>query len=72
MERPDEPWQHKSFQELWEGNIDYQEQSSVSEILSAICEAYNSSPPVNKPHTSPLTNNNNNNSNNNNNVNNNY
>ena len=55
MERSDEPWQYKSFQELWEGNIEYQEQSSVSEILSAICEAYNSSPPVNKPHTSPLT-----------------
>ena len=52
MERTDEPWPYKSFQDLWEGNIEYHEQSSVSEILSAICETYNGSPPVNKPHTS--------------------
>lgn len=55
MQRTDKPWQYKSFQELCDRNIEYQDQSSVSEILSAICEAWNSSPPVNKPHTSPLT-----------------
>ena len=55
MERLDEPWPYKSFQDRWEGNIEYHEQSSDSEILNAICEAYNGSPPVNKPHTSPLT-----------------
>ncbi len=50
----DEPWSYKSFREIWAGNIEYSEQSSESEILIAICDAYNSSPSMNKPNPSPL------------------
>ena len=48
----DEPWSYKSFREIWGGNIEYSDQSSESEILIAICDAYNSS--INKPNPAPL------------------
>jgi len=50
----DEPWCYKSFREIWEGNIEYSDHSSESEILNTICVAYNSSPPTNKPNITPL------------------
>ena len=50
----DEPWCYKSFREIWEGNIEYSDQSSESEILNSICDAYNSSSPMNKPNVAPL------------------
>lgn len=54
LERNNEPWCYKSFREIWEGNIEYSHQSSQSEILTAICEAYNLSPPIRKPNATPL------------------
>ena len=54
LERNNEPWCYKSFREIWEGNIEYSDQSSQSEILTAICEAYNLSPPIRKPNATPL------------------
>ena len=49
LEWNNEPWCYKSFREMWEGNFEYSDQSSQSEILTAICEAYNLSPPIRKP-----------------------
>lgn len=45
----DEPWCYKSFREIWEGNIEYSDQSPELEILNSICHAYNSSPPIKLP-----------------------
>lgn len=50
----DEPWCYKSFREIWEGNIEYYDQSSESEIQSNICFTCNSSPPTKKPNLTPL------------------
>lgn len=50
----DEPWCYKSFEEIWEGNIEYSDHSSESEILNTICVAYSSSPPTNKPNLTSL------------------
>ena len=54
LERNNEPWCYKSFRKIWEGNIEYSDQSSQSEILTAICEASNLSPPIRKPNATPL------------------
>ena len=45
----DEPWCYKSFREIWEGNIEYSDQSPELEILNSICHAYNLSPPIKLP-----------------------
>ena len=50
----DEPCCYKSFREIWEGNIEYSDHSSGSEILNTICVAHNSSPPTDKPNLAPL------------------
>ena len=50
----DEPWCNKSFREIWEGNIEYSDHSSESEIMNTICVAYNSSLPTNKPNLTHL------------------
>ena len=49
-----EPWPYKDFEEIWEGNIEYTHQTSEGEILTYICNAFNSQPQANKANISEL------------------
>lgn len=49
-----EPWPYKNFEEIWEGNIEYTDQTSEGDILTYICTAFNSQPQANKANISEL------------------
>ena len=40
-----QPWSYKDFNEIWEGNVEYTDETSEEEVLKYICNAFNSTKP---------------------------
>ena len=43
-----QPYSYKDFEEIWEGNLEYTDQTSESDILKYICSSFNSQSSENK------------------------
>lgn len=40
-----QPWSYKDFDEIWEGNVEYTDETSEEDVLKYICNAFNSTQP---------------------------